>query len=816
MSALIAQVRPSLRLAAASVIALLTSCTAGSPDDSNADSPDEIEENVDSAGSALTINAPNPHGNLSVVSPPEGPWVFATNGSNWRTIEGMGAVAYAEAGDSLDVGVSAEVQSPGSVWLRALVDGVVAAPSDVLFKTSAGSQWDGVRSFHFVLNNLSAGPHVVEIQWFGHASTQMRDRSLVVHTAHPGSADSALATAAAPSGPSIQTTTTTWQDIPGLSTTITSGTGSEMQIGFSGEVHAAAGQLLVRAVVNGTATGSVRVTEAGTVGHYASRSFMLRRLLPSAGIHNVKLQWSTTAGGVVYMGDRTLTAFTGRNNQPGGSFGASWLDTTAAHAPTTTWADVPLMNKAFSTTDPSSTIAFTGSVEAKASPGRLFLRALLDGQVVNPSDVTLVQGASTFAAYQFAFQAKNVAPGAHTVTFQAMSESGTTASILDRSVTAVAKRRGGGDFAQPRKGQLGGSETRPRHQGYKAIVICMDPRRVDPIVGTIQRKLTPAELRGYFLGTDGGHNLLAWWNENSGGRMSDGGHTFVDCFDAPVAHQGNYYWNTPGGFATMHQDAIQGADPFVNFHSYDLNGNGVLSYDEVVVYIVKPQYGTNGFVQVAVNAPVEGQSMLINYADIYVNPSTQYTRLASVGVIAHESTHLFGTWDQYGNIEVPSTPRTIMSEYGWATHLDPEQKLRSGFLMPDVIEMGSWTTQSVTVQAVETSRGAVLIYDRTRPLEYFIVENRWADVSNYDGKFGNSANAQGLVVNDQDGLVIWRVIRDDVTTDWGAHLNKPVASLNSINENLTLTYRDGTPTKIKVTAQSGTGQTMTALVEKLP
>ncbi len=809
MSTLSLSRRSPFLVLSATALVFGASC-AGEPE-SDGDRSEETE--VGSSASPLMINPVNPHGALSIVAPPEGPWVVATNGSSWRTIQGTSAVAYAQAGDSLDIGFSAEIQTPGSIWMRAVVDGVVASPSDVFFKGSAGSTWDGVRSFHFVATNLTAGPHVVEIQWYGHASTQIRDRSLAVHTGNPASADSALAVVAAPSGASIQTSTTTWTDIPGLQTTITSGGPYELQIGWSGEVIATSGQLLVRAIVDGAIGASVRVTEAGSAGNWASRSFNVRRALSGAGVHTVKLQWATTTGGNAYMGDRTLTAFTGPNNANGGSFGINWIDTTVAHAPGTTWADVPSMNRSFNTSDPSSTIAFTASAEASASPGRLFLRAIFDGKLAEPSDVTLVQGASTFAAYQYTFQQKNVPPGAHTVQFQAMRESGTTASILDRSVSVVAKRRGGGDFAQPRNGPIG-IETRPRVKSHRPIVICLDPKRPDPgWGGAIQRKLTPTELRGFFQGTDGGISLKGWWTEVSAGRVLDAGHTYVDCVDAPLAHQGSYYWTAPNGFVQMHQDALTLADATVDFHSFDTNGDGTLSYEEATVYIVKPQLGSLfGQTGNGITLPVDGgQTMTIEYVDLYMNPDS---RSPSVGVVAHESAHTIGTWDLYGNPEVPFTPRTIMSMYEWVNHLDPEHKLRSGFLMPDVIEMGSWTTQTVTVAAVETSKGAILIYDRARPLEYFILENRWADVSNYDGVF--FGGVQSLPAYGQDGLVIWRVVRDDTTSSWGAAYDNPVVSLNAVGESYTLQYRDGTLTKIRVTAQSGVGQNMTASIEKLP
>ena len=65
-------------------------------------------------------------------------------------------------GDNLEITVSAEMyQAGGSVWFRALVDGEVAEPSDVMFK-SGSVNFDGVRCFTFIKQNVTAGQHLVE------------------------------------------------------------------------------------------------------------------------------------------------------------------------------------------------------------------------------------------------------------------------------------------------------------------------------------------------------------------------------------------------------------------------------------------------------------------------------------------------------------------------------------------------------------------------------------------------------------------------------------------------------------------------------
>lgn len=76
---------------------------------------------------------------------------------------GLSSGVASSEGDNLEITVSAEMYQPGgSVWFRALVDGEVAEPSDVVFK-SGTVEFDGVRTFTFVKRAVKAGQHIVEI-----------------------------------------------------------------------------------------------------------------------------------------------------------------------------------------------------------------------------------------------------------------------------------------------------------------------------------------------------------------------------------------------------------------------------------------------------------------------------------------------------------------------------------------------------------------------------------------------------------------------------------------------------------------------------
>src|SRR5215470_18695565 len=156
-------------------------------------------------------------GSLSVFAPPEAAPVNARLGV-WTPIPGLSSGVASLAGDNLEITVSAEMYQPGgTVWFRALVDGNVAQPSDVAFK--AGSEnFDGVRSFTFVQPNVSAGQHLVEIQWLTGSQASIRDRTLSVFSASATTGRNRLAVMAAPSGPDIVNSTPGYQDIPGLAT----------------------------------------------------------------------------------------------------------------------------------------------------------------------------------------------------------------------------------------------------------------------------------------------------------------------------------------------------------------------------------------------------------------------------------------------------------------------------------------------------------------------------------------------------------------------------------------------------------------------
>jgi hypothetical protein len=95
------------------------------------------------------------------------------------------------------------------------------------------------------------------------------------------------------------------------------------------------------------------------------------------------------------------------------------------------------------------------------------------------------------------------------------------------------------------------------------------------------------------------------------------------------------------------------------------------------------------------------------------------------------------------------------------THLDPFEKLKLGWLEPEVVSAAC----ERELADVETRRKALLLWDPRRgPSEYFLVENRWR-AGSYDA--GIAHVGVGLP---QDGLAVWHVIEDPKAFDTALQL----------------------------------------------
>jgi M6 family metalloprotease-like protein len=680
-----------------------------------------------------------------------------------------------------------------------------------LFKWG-GPQFEGTRSFTFGKTNLSTGKHIVRMQWYTSVgeNAQIRDRALSVNTAAAGSGNGRLVTTATESD-WITKNTAGWEDVPNLSRSITLDGTRNLKITVSAQTFTGSGQFFARALVDGAPTADVLFEAAGVSGAGA-RSYSFVKNGVASGTHTVKIQWSAQ-GGTVFISDRALSVFAAPAKVTGGGLVTKVTEQAPTPITSTGWVDVPNTASTFTTSDPSTDVEVEVGAEVEAFGGRLFLRPTIDGQPTRPGDVTFTLG-SQWRAQTYAFVVKNVLPGTHTVNVTMAVDFGATGYVGDRTVNVTVKRRAGVDFAQPY------SSLSPRTGTFPVMVICFDPRRPGVAAPSL------AYLRAMHEGTDGGRNEKSWFAENTGGVFGPGSVQYVGCNDsgwlaAPAGREGTWYWDH-GEFPLMWHDALVAADPFVDFHSYDRDGNGYIDGNELVVEIVRPQDGAYGTNRTA-TAPLDGRGDLsMTVVDAYISSlQDNNNRLTNVGVLSHETCHdTIGAVDMYWNVTTRPSWYSIMDAHWNANHLDPFHKLKSGFVTPDVVETNKWSTKTVKLASVETKREITIVYDPRRgDKEYFILENRWggSGTGNYDRS-----------LPPPQGIVVWHIIEDVATMDafpppgdpvssgeWGRKGVRLLGTLSASGQSKTLTWADGSAVHIRVTAKAGPQEQLSTEIAKV-
>lgn len=207
---------------------------------------------------------------------------------------------------------------------------------------------------------------------------------------------------------------------------------------------------------------------------------------------------------------------------------------------------------------------------------------------------------------------------------------------------------------------------------------------------------------------------------------------------------------------TVITDALDKADPKVNFASFDTNNDQVIDSKDGF-YIVTVLAG---------NEEASGGSAPNIWAHQWYAPNTnhdgvtvsgmyttqgekQYGHMATIGISAHELGHSFGLPDLYGvNNHVGGL--SIMANGAWNSlqgedygatpdHMDAWSKVKLGFVTPTVVN----TTNNFTLNAIQNNYNVLKI-----PLKdntYFLVENRQ--------KVGYDAS----LPTNSGGIAVWHI-----------------------------------------------------------
>lgn len=748
-------------------------------------------------------------GTLAVIGPLERP-VFSVPSGHAVAIPGLATAVLSRDGDSLEITVSGETFGAGDVYWHVLVDGVQASPGQVRLRHLPDTLGE-TRTFTFVLAGVAAGRHVVEVRWvqYGGTPVQMRDRALTVQSVSPAW----LAVAAGDDR--LIKRVTAWTPVPGLATTLETEVPCQLTVTFSGELRADSGRFWARAVVDGAVLQEVRMAESGLP--LAPRAFTFVQPKLGPGTHDIRIEYYGE-GGLLRLTGRTLSAYAAPVAlHPQGGMSAAGFEEPPTVISSSTYVDIPAASAQFqSEADPASMIVSVGAEVRVSGGGRLFLRPVVDDRYAQPGDVEWAVGDDRFRSASFSFAFKNLKPGLHKFRLEAAVDPGSTAEIGDVFRRLVHKRRSGVEFDQP---LLHPSETytqAPRAAvRLDPLVICFDPRR------PAHAAPTRVQLENWYGGADGGQSIAGWFAENSAGQVRSGGQErYVGCGPgdwqaAPLAHQGEWYWQNQA-WQALFEEALLSADSQVDFHAYDTSHDGELTPDELPVVVLHPQNVPDGYLR-AVAVAVDGnpQPMTIHVVQLYLS-ADEGRRPEMVGLASHELSHaVLHAEDLYGcpTATVPGWFSQMGSRD--ATHLDPWHKLHSAFVTPALLEAGAWTTRTLELEAVEGGGEVLLIHDRRRgDAEYFVVEQRVPAASSYEDP-------------QADGVVVWRLF-DNFTLaqqfpppggeacGWDRNSVRRERVLLQPGDELELRWSDGAPAGLKVTLVGRTGQTAQIEVARLP
>jgi len=246
---------------------------------------------------------------LNIVAAASGATLTTTN-PGWDDVQNMTLNINMPWTGPLILTFCAEAFSDNATaaFLRATVDGVPAAPSDVLF---ANASILGVHAMTFVAPSVSAGSHQVKIQWGVNVSgtAYMGDRTLTVATSDPAAptVKGRIASVSAPSGPDVTTTTSSFSNIPDMSLDISVPENSTLAIFFQGEAEVSGGRMAVRATIDGSTCSPSDAILTYVPEYYGTSSMTFLKKNVAGGTRHVTVQWYVDAGQTGYLGDRNLT-----------------------------------------------------------------------------------------------------------------------------------------------------------------------------------------------------------------------------------------------------------------------------------------------------------------------------------------------------------------------------------------------------------------------------------------------------------------------------------------------------------------------------
>jgi M6 family metalloprotease-like protein len=220
--------------------------------------------------------------------------------------------------------------------------------------------------------------------------------------------------------------------------------------------------------------------------------------------------------------------------------------------------------------------------------------------------------------------------------------------------------------------------------------------------------------------------------------------------------------------------ALNAADPYINFASYDTDGNREITPDELHIVMIlaggEQAYGDAGNAvwahSYSLPSPLYRDGVNVG-GDYTQQGEMQGGHPATIGVLAHELGHSLGLPDlyDYGDDSLGLGVYSLMASGNWEyntgnypgsspVHLDAWCKYLLGFATPQTCTSGAHALNSIA-----TGSYNVIRVPTSNPKQYFLLENRQNNYG-YDKPLDWYFSAGGIAVYHIDEQVLDNAVRD--------------------------------------------------------
>jgi M6 family metalloprotease-like protein len=532
------------------------------------------------------------------------------------------------------------------VRVRAVVDGLIAAPGDIVWADADAGQEFHAQSFLFT-QRIGAGIHTVELEWTAEGSAaRIRDASVLVLADIPPETGHVLAARSSPGNAPVAMDSGAWEAVPLALLELETAEDGPVTLWFSAALEQTAGDfVMLRAIVDdgAVAVEPPEIALAARMDDPEARAaaFIVPEL--PAGDHTVRFEWRGSITDEVAQATArgwSAAAIVGPPDDaalPVGLHVASQTGPPFTAQPEDGWEAIPGLEVSLDLDEgfTEAALIFSGGVTGRdpawvapringvtqADQATVLHHPVLFCPADDPLCSPPIVHDAGARSYAFKLPARPPSDDPTTIGLAVRSSEfdDSYSTVHDATLTLLRQPWLGPDLGH---GANFGAASSQRHAPVEPargerplLLIVIDPERVKQPVADLDFMNEVEALAfgdhpaadGYFDAMSGGRlNLVPAGAGVLGpyGTLEDADHYWSehDCEDEDAVDDGYR-----SGFAELQAEALAAADAEFDFAAWDRNEDGAVTSDELAVVIVVPQSSGSGSNAVSSFKPLCGE-----------------------------------------------------------------------------------------------------------------------------------------------------------------------------------------------------------------